>query len=326
MASNRHKQAKQGLGWLETTFFRFFAPISAVGAATLGAETFIIQNAHFFFLLLPLIDAGRCALYFTKDHGGDSIEKQRWNKAYYGLKVLMNITACLCMVLGYALEMTHLIVPGQALFIGGVAGSTTIQYIIKSFGGLSDNRSTNKEDRDFKNRLFAITMIALTGAMSMLMFFPHVTFAHEPLGWLLVIIGNTIPVAGFAMHSRDPYLVLSTAILLSGIALLWSAPHSSFGLDHKFNTEVGVGLGLVLAGFTISTVRGVYQWYVKHQEKEEKKIMPDDAHSENNIEKKENTKTPDHAPSRITYFISYFCGCYGGGASENLNKKPGSDP
>lgn len=252
------KRAKQWLGLLEATFFRFFAPVSIIGAAELGAPTFVTTFSFYFFLLLPVIDTLRCYLYYNKDHQNESDHKEQWNKIYYASKMAFNIIGCLLILFGN-LYLEPLIVPGQAIFIGGVIGLTAIEYTLKAFGisWVTNENEINKEGRTVKNATLATTMFTAVVGMSLLLFFPDIQYAKEPLGFFVIIISNAIPVIGFGLHDRDKTLLASSAIVLAGLAMLLTTPKMSFGLDHAISTEVGIGLGLVLGGFLLATVHDV---------------------------------------------------------------------
>jgi len=261
-----YKHRKDILGFFEVALFRLFPSISIIGAVELGAATFLSTYGYLFFLALPLIDIGRCILYWNKPDDNDLIpHKKYWNRAYYTLRMVVNIIASSLIVLANDAGMGNLLNPGLALFVGGVVGVPMIECIIKAFGGLhSDNINEHRiektePDRRFKNATIALTLLAVMVGLTLLYFFPEITVSHEPLGWFMLIIANTFPVIGFGAYYNDNWLKFSSVMLVAGISLLFAVPELSSGLDHHVGTEVGVGLALVLAGFVTSLARMAYQ-------------------------------------------------------------------
>ena len=276
MEYKAYKHRKDILSFFEIALFRLFPSLSIIGAEELGAATFLSTYGYLFFLALPVIDIGRCMLYWNKEDGLDSTFKKNWNRAYYTLRMVVNLIASSLIVLAYDAGMSNLLVPGLGLFIGGVVGIPTLEYIIKTFGGLSGNINEHhpvddktENTRTFKNATISLTLLSVVLALTLLYFFPEITVSHEPLGWVMLIIANAIPVVGFALKYKDNSLQVASGLLMVGIALLFFAPELSSGLDHRMGTEVGVGLGFVLTGFLISLARLAYPLIVTEKKKDE---------------------------------------------------------
>jgi MFS family permease len=267
-----YKHRKDILGFVEIALYRLFPSLSIIGAEELGAATFLSTYGYLFFLVLPVIDIARCLLYWNKEDEREYLPaKKYWNRAYYTLRMVLNILASALIVLANDAGLEQLLTPGLGLFIGGVVGLPAIEYLIKSFGGLQSRdihehrQDKTESERTFKNSILALTLFAVMAGLTLLYFYPEVTVSHEPFGWFMLIIANAIPVVGFGIYYQDNALKFASILLVTGIALLFSTPEMSAGLDHRIATEVGVGLAFVLAGFVTSLAKMAYQIMSKNE-------------------------------------------------------------